>query len=103
MTSRNKITLAIVAAAMAVGLSLGTDAGANANLDWDHAGIKGIQTDQTGAITAVEYMDNNVNKTVNGCGAKLEALPHLMEAFRMGKAVDLGIDGNCLKMVTFRK
>ncbi len=103
MTSRHKITLGIVGVALAVGLSLGTDAGANASLNWDTAAIRGIQTDQTGAITVIEYVDANVNKTVSGCGAKLEALPHLLDAFRNSKLVELGIDGNCLKMVTSRK
>jgi hypothetical protein len=105
MTHRSKTILGIVAAcAVALGLGTASEAQGDTALAWDNgAAIKSIQTDSTGAITSIAYSINNSNRTVKGCGAKLQALPHLLDSMRAAKTVDLAHQDNCLKNVSAKK
>jgi hypothetical protein len=103
-TTKRKLfgLLSLGTVALAVGLAVAGRA--EAAVQWEMTvGLMAITTDAQGVITTIKYRHMNVPRTVNGCGAKLEALPHLMEHYRQKRAVDLGVEKNCLKGVAVRQ
>jgi hypothetical protein len=95
--------VAAIAAVLAAGLLYSRPADAG-NLDWEMtSGLLSIKTDQSGTIESVRYRNMNKEKTVNGCGAKIANLPHLVEALQLSKAVDIAVQDNCLKGVQVYK
>jgi hypothetical protein len=100
--NRRLLGISLGAVTFAAGVAFSTRA--DAAIDWAvTVGLVSITTDGTGTVASITYRQMNVEKTVKGCGAKLDALPHLMEHYRQSKAVDLGIENNCLKQVRTRK
>lgn len=99
---RHAIGLAVASAVLAgVLYSRPADAG---NLEAQMtAGLLSIKTDQNGTIESIRYRHMNKDKTVNGCGAKIANMPHLVEALALNKAIDLFVQDNCLKGVQVNK
>src|SRR5215475_565494 len=88
---------------VAVGIGLSRDAAAG-DVTWvPSAVITAIQTDAHGVITTISYRSSNAEHNVNGCGAKLTDLPHVMEQYRTQRLVDLGIESGCMKFLTARR
>jgi hypothetical protein len=54
-------------------------------------------------IIDIGYMTLNSPRSVNGCGAKIQDLPHLMEHYTARRTVDLKIENGCFKGLRARK
>jgi hypothetical protein len=99
--SRHAAAVAI-AAALTAGLFYARPADAG-NVQAVSAALLAIKTDQNGTIEVIRYRHMNVEKTVNGCGAKIGNLPHLVESLSLNKSIELSVQDNCFKGVTVVK
>jgi hypothetical protein len=92
----------LLALAMAAGVgSLTRDAAAAP--DWvTNAAIQSINTDSKGVIIDIGYKVLNSPRSLNGCGAKIQDLPNLLEAQRVGLA-ELKTENNFLKGIRTRR
>jgi len=103
-TTKRKLFGLLSLGALVLAAGIGVSSRAEAAVQWDTGvGLISITTDAAGVITFINYRLLNVERTVKGCGAKLESLPHLMEHYRLQKAVDLGQEKGCLKGVRTRR
>jgi hypothetical protein len=103
-TTKRKLFGLLSLGALAVAAGIGVSSRAEAAVRWDvTVGLISITTDAQGVIAVINYRHMNVERTVKGCGAKLESLPHLMEHYRLQKAVDIGQENGCLKSVRTRR
>lgn len=97
------VSLFALAAAVGIGVST-RDAEAAAGVNWDNnAALQSINTDARGVIIDIGYKAMNAPRSVNGCGAKIQDLPHLLEHYKIGRTVDLKIEAGCFKGLRARK